>query len=62
MQRNVGSLDRIVRLVVGALILAYGYQTQSWLGLIGLIPIATALLRFCPLYTVVGCSSCRNAR
>ncbi|MCK6621723.1 MAG: DUF2892 domain-containing protein [Calditrichaceae bacterium] len=47
---NVGKTDRIIRYVAGILIVAAGLYFQSWWGLIGLVPIATAALRWCPAY------------
>jgi hypothetical protein len=57
--RNEGTLDRVLRVGVGLIILSLvfvGPQTP-W-GLVGLIPIATGLLGSCPLYTVLGLSTC----
>jgi hypothetical protein len=50
MTPNVGSTDRLIRLIVGALIMAAGLATRNWWGLVGLVPMATALLRWCPAY------------
>jgi hypothetical protein len=50
---NIGKTDRIVRFVVGAAIIVAGLLAGSWLALIGLIPIVTAAVRFCPLYPVL---------
>ena len=47
---NVGKTDRAVRFVAGALILAVGFYFQSWWGLLGLVPITTGLMRWCPAY------------
>lgn len=66
MSTNVGSIDRILRIVVGlALILfavtgvpATGY---NWLGWIGVVPLLTAALGWCPLYTLIGVKTCRTA-
>lgn len=58
MQKNVGSIDRLVRLVVGLVLVALvfvGPQTP-W-GWIGLILIATAGMRWCPLYKLCGCQT-----
>jgi len=52
MKKNVGNTDKIIRIVLGLAIGAVGYYYQSWLGLIGIIPIATALINFCPFYTL----------
>ncbi len=58
MKRNVGSLDRILRLVLGAAMVGGGIYFHSWFGAIGLILIGTALINFCPLYAIVGANTC----
>lgn len=63
MAANVGTFDRIARVVVGIALIAFalGYiapgTTWSWVGWIGVVPLLTALLGTCPLYSVVGCST-----
>jgi hypothetical protein len=59
MQRNVGGVDRTVRLVAGVAILAAGYYFKSWWGLVGLVPVLTATLGWCPAYLPFGMSTCR---
>ncbi|MDE2562170.1 MAG: DUF2892 domain-containing protein [Sphingomonadales bacterium] len=61
---NVGSMDRIARIVVGIVLIALvfvgdkvGLAIGSW-GWIGIVPLATGLLRTCPLYSVFGLSTC----
>ncbi len=58
MKRNVGNVDRIVRIVAGLAVVAAGVYFQSWLGALGLVLIGTALVGFCPLYTLFGISTC----
>jgi len=53
MNKNVGNLDKTVRLIVGILIIVAGYINDSLFGAIGLIPIITALISWCPLYTIL---------
>jgi hypothetical protein len=58
---NVGKLDRILRLVLGVALLGlYGALDAPWkyLTLLGLVFIATAATGFCPLYRLVGLSTC----
>ncbi|MES2846277.1 MAG: DUF2892 domain-containing protein [Pseudomonadota bacterium] len=66
LKQNVGPIDRILRIVVGAaLILGYflnGGGTYSWLYLLGVIPLATGLLSSCPLYTILGISTCPTTK
>lgn len=64
MATNVGNIDKILRLVVGALLIAYaiplGFSKTgwNWVGWIGVIPIVTALIGNCPLYSLLGVSTC----
>jgi len=50
MKCNIGKTDRALRIVGGLVIGGVGLFGQSWLGLIGLVPLATALIGWCPLY------------
>lgn len=50
MKCNIGNTDRVVRIILGLIILAVGLILHSWWGLIGLVPLGTALVRWCPLY------------
>ena len=50
MKSNMGSVDRILRGVVGVIIIAAGVYYNSWWGLIGLIPLLTAIVGWCPAY------------
>ena len=59
MKANVGNLDRVARIVIGLGLLSLTVMgPQTWFGLLGLIPLATATMGYCPLYTVLGFSSC----
>lgn len=62
MTTNEASLDRILRVALGVVLLALvfvGPQTP-W-GWLGLVPLATGLAGFCPLYRLVGIDTCRLA-
>jgi len=50
MKKNIGSYDRTIRIVLGVIIIALGIIFKSYLGLLGLIPLITAIFNFCPLY------------
>ncbi len=50
MKKNVGSVDKIIRIILGVVIIAYGVIESSWWGLVGLVPLLTAFMGFCPLY------------
>lgn len=57
MKANVGSADRIVRIVIGLALLSLLFilpAPQKYLGLIGIVPILTAVINFCPLYSLLG--------
>lgn len=59
MSTNEGTLDRALRVVAGLALLSLtvtGPQTM-W-GLVGLVPLATGLVGFCPLYRIFGISTC----
>ena len=68
MTTNVGNLDRVIRVLIGLALLAWALgigipRTEwSWVGWIGVIPIATALFGYCPLYSLLGVSSCPTQR
>lgn len=50
MNKNIGKIDKTLRLIIGIAIIVYGVIESSWLGAIGIIPIGTALISWCPLY------------
>ena len=58
MKKNVGKIDMIIRVIIGIVIASFGIVYQSWWGLIAILPIFTAFINYCPLYTVFGCSTC----
>ncbi len=58
MKTNVGSLDRVARVIAGLAALGAGYYFQSWWGLIGLMPILTASIGYCPAYPLFGINTC----
>jgi Protein of unknown function (DUF2892) len=60
MTTNVGSIDRIARVLIGVLLLALtAMGTIGAWGWIGVVPIATAAFGFCPLYTLLGFNTCQ---
>lgn len=58
MTANVGGIDRIVRTIAGIAIIALGVAYQSWWGVIGIVPLGTALIGWCPPYSLFGISTC----
>lgn len=61
MKQNEGTLDRVIRLIIGLLIVSLWFVlsgSMRFLALIGFIPLLTAALGWCPLYTLFGLSTC----
>jgi hypothetical protein len=62
LKKNVGSIDRALRVLLGLALLA-GFFLDSdgayrWLYLIGIVPLVTGLMSSCPLYSIFGLSTC----
>lgn len=60
MKINVGQTERVLRIIIGVVILGLGLYFQNWWGLVGLIPLVTGSIRFCPLYRLLGINSCKR--
>lgn len=60
MKKNIGSADRVVRIILGLVIIGLGIIYQSWWGAIGAVPLATALMGWCPAYAPFGISTCKT--
>jgi len=63
MKANVGAADRVFRIVAGLVLLALVFVLKSedglWLwGLVGIVPLATGLMNWCPAYSLFGASTC----
>jgi len=64
MHSNIGSIDRVVRVVIGLILIAFaipiGFPSTgwNWVGWIGVIPILTAIVGICPAYGLIGLSTC----
>ena len=62
MNPNVGTVDRVIRVLIGLGLLSLFFILDGnarWFGLIGFVPLLTAGIRFCPLYTVLGIRTCK---
>ena len=51
---NIGTIDRVIRVVIGLAIIVWGDMNENWLGAIGVVPLLTSAIGFCPLYTLLG--------
>jgi hypothetical protein len=62
-RENIGTRDRVLRVSVGVVLLSTLFWVEGsirWFGLIGFIPVGTALFGICPLYTALGLTSCAD--
>lgn len=63
MEKNIGSTDKVIRIVVGLAILSLFFILEGnnrWFALIGLGPILTTFIGWCPAYTLIGVSTCKT--
>lgn len=61
MTKNVGGLDRIVRILLGLALVALGLSAREWWGAVGLVPLVTGLVGWCPLYVPLRLSTAASA-
>ena len=62
MKKNIGTVDRNIRIVIAIIVGCLGIWFKSWWGLLALLPLVTALLRFCPVYLLLGISTNKSDR
>ncbi|MGE0853004.1 MAG: DUF2892 domain-containing protein [Hyphomicrobiaceae bacterium] len=65
MATNMGTVDRVLRIVVGLALIGlalglFGPNYQSLWGWLGVVPLATAVVSWCPLYTMLGIRTCKT--
>lgn len=59
MKKNEGTLDRAARIIIGLGLLSLVFVgPQTMWGLVGLVPILTGTIGYCPLYSVIGLNTC----
>jgi len=58
MKTNVGGIDRILRMVVGLALIAWALMGGPVWAWIGIVPLGTAAIGFCPLYPLIGLNTC----
>ena len=54
MEKNMSRTEQVVRVVIGLALLAWWYTSGNLIGLIGIIPLLTGAVGYCPLYTLIG--------
>ncbi|MDC9727519.1 MAG: DUF2892 domain-containing protein [Candidatus Thioglobus sp.] len=60
MQKNVGKIDKILRIILGIALIIYAIYGGALWALIGIVPLVTGLMGRCPVYKIFNCSSCEN--
>ena len=60
MEKNMGSQDKNIRLIVGIILIVLSFFSSLWLGLIGLVMVATSLMGFCPAYVPLKISTLKK--
>lgn len=63
MKKNIGSVERVARIVLGAAILAFAFigPRTPW-AYLGIVPLATGLVGWCPPYALFGISTCKSCK
>ena len=58
MKKNIGKIDRQLRILFGFAVIGIGFVFQSWWGVIGLVPVVTGMVKRCPAYAIFGINTC----
>ena len=63
MTTNIGGIERILRIVIGLVLIALAAtgHVGVW-GWVGLVPVATGLIGWCPPYSLLGINTCKNRK
>lgn len=59
MKKNVGKIDRLIRIIIGLGIIGAGLYYKNILGFIGIIPLFTGVFSWCGLYKLIGINTCK---
>ena len=60
MKKNVGTVDKVIRIILAIIIGALGYYYQSWWGLLAIVPLLTGFIGYCPAWSIFGFSTCKK--
>lgn len=59
MKKNIGRVDRVIRIILGLALLSLTFiGPKTMWGLIGFLPLITAIVNFCPVYAILGMNTC----
>lgn len=59
MKSNVGGIDRILRIAAGLILIGWAATSGPVWAWIGVVPVVTGIFKFCPLYPLLGVSTCK---
>jgi len=59
MMKNVGGIDKVIRIIVGVAVIGWGIYAQNWWGAVGAVPLITGFIGWCPAYLPFGLNSCK---
>ena len=62
MRKNIGKIDRTIRIIAGTALIATGFIFQTWWGAFGIVPLLTAFVRWCPAYSIFGVDTCGKCK
>ncbi len=58
MTKNVGNIERVLRIIVGLAVIAWGVTSSNLWGAVGLVPLLTGVIGWCPPYSIFGFNTC----
>ncbi len=62
MKKNLGSTDKVIRIILGSAIVGLGIYFSNWWGLVGLVLLITAFINWCPAYSLIGVSTDKKVK
>jgi hypothetical protein len=62
MKKNVGNFDKAIRIILGLSLIGFAVISQNWWGLIGIIPLLTGIMNYCPIYGLIKVSTVQKVR
>ncbi len=62
MNINIGKYERVIRVVAGLAIIAWGVYAKNWWGAVGAVPFLTGFIGWCPPYAMLGISTCSTKK